>query len=93
MKQGSNSIRAMVFVYRLRGTRCLPQNLLKKLFEHFQDDSFKKMSYFLDFVQNLFASAGFEVIENKYIHKRTVNKKEGVDVPRIFLQGKFKKPV
>jgi methyltransferase-like protein 6 len=36
--------------------------------------------------------AGFEIISNVYIHRRTVNKKEGLDVPRIFVQGKFQKP-
>ncbi|XP_054738661.1 tRNA N(3)-methylcytidine methyltransferase METTL6 [Anastrepha obliqua] len=33
----------------------------------------------------------FEVIENSYVHRRTLNVKEGIDVPRIFLQAKFRK--
>lgn len=40
----------------------------------------------------LFTNGGFEVISNEYVHRRTVNVKEKVDVPRIFVQGKYKKP-
>ncbi|KAH8372144.1 hypothetical protein KR093_010174, partial [Drosophila rubida] len=41
----------------------------------------------------LFTDNGFDVITNNYVHRRTLNVKEGVDVPRIFLQGKFKKRI
>lgn len=41
---------------------------------------------------DLFREAGFEVVTNSYIHRRTVNPKEGIDVPRIFVQAKFRKP-
>jgi methyltransferase-like protein 6 len=37
--------------------------------------------------------AGFEIRSNVYIHRRTINKKEDLDVPRIFVQGKFQKPL
>lgn len=33
----------------------------------------------------------FTILQNHYIHRRTVNVKEDVDVPRIFIQGKFVK--
>ncbi|KAH8290548.1 hypothetical protein KR054_003907, partial [Drosophila jambulina] len=42
-------------------------------------------------VSHLFQTNGFEVMDNAYVHRRTLNLKEGVDVPRIFLQGKFRK--
>ena len=45
-----------------------------------------------DLVETLFHQAGFETLVNDYAHRRTVNKKEGVDVPRIFVQAKFRKP-
>lgn len=41
----------------------------------------------------LFTDAGFEVLMNTYVQRRTVNFKEGIDVPRIFVQGKYKRPV
>lgn len=43
-------------------------------------------------VSKLFCQTGFTVMENSYIHRRTVNPKENIDVPRIFVQGKFLKP-
>lgn len=43
-------------------------------------------------VGDLFREAGFEVVTNSYIHRRTINPKEGIDVPRIFVQAKFRKP-
>ena len=41
----------------------------------------------------LVTEAGFKVTENRYVQKETVNKKEGLCVPRIFIQGRFIKPV
>lgn len=40
----------------------------------------------------LFTSSGFEVLQNNFVSRRTVNKKEGVDVKRWFMQGKYKRP-
>lgn len=42
-------------------------------------------------VSKLFCQTGFTVMVNSYIHRRTVNPKENIDVPRIFVQGKFLK--
>ncbi|XP_063830222.1 tRNA N(3)-methylcytidine methyltransferase METTL6 [Ostrinia nubilalis] len=44
-------------------------------------------------LMNLFREAGFEILMNTYVQRRTVNFKEGIDVPRIFVQGKYRKPV
>jgi len=41
----------------------------------------------------LVTEAGFEIIENRYIRKETVNRKEDLCVPRVFVQGRFVKPV
>ena len=40
----------------------------------------------------LFEEAGFVVTSNDYISRQTVNKKEGLCVPRVFVQAKFTKP-
>lgn len=40
----------------------------------------------------LFTDAGYKVVSNEYVCRETVNKKEGICVPRIFVQGKFRKP-
>lgn len=42
-------------------------------------------------VSSLFESVGFEILTCNYIQRRTINLKERIDVPRIFVQGKFKK--
>lgn len=48
-------------------------------------------SYFFskEFLAGLFESAGFQSIANDYVLRQTVNKKEGLCVPRVFLQSKF----
>ncbi|XP_077521831.1 tRNA N(3)-cytidine methyltransferase METTL6 [Amblyomma americanum] len=43
-------------------------------------------------LEKLFTDAGYEVLSNEYVCRQTVNKKEGICVPRIFVQGKFRKP-
>lgn len=45
-------------------------------------------SYFftIEELKSLFESGGFTEVSNNYIHRRTVNKKELIDVPRIFIQ-------
>lgn len=40
----------------------------------------------------LVKGAGFDVVENRYVQKETVNVKEGVSAPRVFIQGRFIKP-
>uniref|UniRef100_A0A6A7FQ43 Methyltransferase-like protein 6 n=2 Tax=Hirondellea gigas TaxID=1518452 RepID=A0A6A7FQ43_9CRUS len=37
----------------------------------------------------LMSAAGFVCTESRYIHRRTMNIKEGVDAARVFLQAKF----
>lgn len=36
---------------------------------------------------------GFQVVCSDYVERRTINKKEQIDVPRNFVQGKFRKPI
>lgn len=51
-------------------------------------------SYFFtdEFLAKLFVDAGYEEVVNEYVFRETVNKKEGLCVPRVFLQSKFRKP-
>lgn len=42
-------------------------------------------------LQHLFESAGFSCDSCVYVQRKTTNKKEGVDVDRIFVQGRFRK--
>nr|XP_012150176.1 PREDICTED: methyltransferase-like protein 6 [Megachile rotundata] len=43
-------------------------------------------------ISKLFEGVGFKTLSCDYIQRRTVNLKEKIDVPRIFVQGKFEKP-
>lgn len=43
-------------------------------------------------LRNLAESIGFQTICNGYVNRRTINIKENIDAPRIFIQSKFCKP-
>lgn len=66
-----------------------------KISENFYMRQDGTRSYFFSvaLLKHLFVNEGFEVITCSYIESRTVNKKEGVDVPRVFIQAKFRKPL
>lgn len=46
----------------------------------------------LEFLSQLFRVEGYEEVVNEYVHRETVNRKEDLRVPRVFLQSKFQKP-
>lgn len=71
--------------------RFSPANKLSDNF-YVRQDGTRAYYFSKDFVEKLFHQAGFETLVSDYAHRRTVNKKEGVDVPRIFVQAKFRKP-
>lgn len=52
-------------------------------------------SYFfsLDETSTVFGNAGFDIVQNSFIERRTINKKENLNVQRWFLQGKYRKPL
>lgn len=45
----------------------------------------------IEFLAQLFMDTGYEEVVNEYVFRETVNKKEGLCVPRVFLQSKFRK--
>ena len=42
-------------------------------------------------MDEIVSELGFKVEVSEYVERRTINKKEDIDVPRIFLQGKYRK--
>ncbi|XP_065896657.1 tRNA N(3)-methylcytidine methyltransferase METTL6-like [Dysidea avara] len=66
-----------------------------KISENFyvRQDGTRAYYFSEDKLAELFTVAGYQVIENKYIHKETTNIKEGLCVPRIFIQGKYSKSI
>ncbi|XP_054478058.1 tRNA N(3)-methylcytidine methyltransferase METTL6 [Anoplopoma fimbria] len=65
-----------------------------KLGENFYVRQDGTRSYFFskEFLAELFSDAGLQSVSNDYVLRETVNKKEGLCVPRVFLQSKFAKP-
>ncbi|XP_001599343.1 tRNA N(3)-methylcytidine methyltransferase METTL6 [Nasonia vitripennis] len=58
---------------------------------YMRQDGTRSYYFTTEEVQNFFESAGFKTINCTYIQRRTVNLKEKIDVPRIFVQAKFTK--
>lgn len=56
--------------------------------------SLKKILFFFffsEYIKNKILDAGFKVIENNYVSRKTVNIKENISVPRVYIQGKYQK--
>ncbi|CAM5092679.1 unnamed protein product [Eretmochelys imbricata] len=66
-----------------------------KLGENFYVRQDGTRSYFFtdEFLSHLFKAVGYEQVVNEYVLRETVNRKEGLRVPRVFLQSKFRKPL
>ncbi|KAJ8354319.1 hypothetical protein SKAU_G00218860 [Synaphobranchus kaupii] len=65
-----------------------------KLGENFyvRQDGTRSFFFSRELLVELFTGAGFQSLVNEYVMRETVNKKEGLCVPRVFLQSKFSKP-
>uniref|UniRef100_A0A3Q3MW49 tRNA N(3)-cytidine methyltransferase n=1 Tax=Labrus bergylta TaxID=56723 RepID=A0A3Q3MW49_9LABR len=64
-----------------------------KLGENFyvRQDGTRSFFFSKEFLAALFEETGFRCVTNDYVLRETVNKKEGLCVPRVFLQSKFTK--
>ncbi|XP_062848161.1 tRNA N(3)-methylcytidine methyltransferase METTL6 [Trichomycterus rosablanca] len=57
-----------------------------------RQDGTRSFFFSREYLASLFHQAGFQTVVNEYVLRETVNKKEGLCVPRVFLQSKFSKP-
>lgn len=64
-----------------------------KIAENFymRQDGTRSYYFSTEEIEHIFLEEGFETLVNAYAHRRTINAKEGIDVPRIFVQSKFRK--
>lgn len=64
-----------------------------KLGENFyvRQDGTRAYYFSEEHLSQLFLRAGFSVESVGYVTRQTINKKEGLCVPRVFVQGKFRK--
>jgi len=65
----------------------ISENLYKR------QDGTRTYFFSKNYLADLAEKSNFEMRENTVIHRRTVNKKEGVDAARRFVQAKLVKPV
>ncbi|XP_046487123.1 tRNA N(3)-methylcytidine methyltransferase METTL6 [Neodiprion pinetum] len=65
-----------------------------KISENFyvRQDGTRSYYFSIEEVGDIFVSAGFQELSCCYVQRRTINVKENVNVPRIFVQAKFKRP-
>lgn len=85
-----------VLLFRDYGLHDMAQLRFKagnKIDENFymRQDGTRTYFFNLDETAKLFETSGFEIVQNSFISRRTINKKEGIDVKRWFLQGKYKR--
>ncbi|XP_058815699.1 tRNA N(3)-methylcytidine methyltransferase METTL6-like [Topomyia yanbarensis] len=91
MKPGGMVLFRDYGLYDMAQLRFKPGHKIAENF-YMRQDGTRSYYFAEDEVGGLFRKAGFEVVTNSYIYRRTVNPKENIDVPRIFVQGKFRKP-
>lgn len=59
---------------------------------YMRQDGTRSYYFSTEEIAKLFIETGFDIISNTYIHRKTINKKENIDVPRIYVQSKLRKP-
>jgi methyltransferase-like protein 6 len=64
-----------------------------KLQENFyvRQDGTRAYYFSVSKLRETFEAVGFVTVSCEYVHRETVNKKEGLCVPRVFVQGRFMK--
>lgn len=64
-----------------------------KLGENFyvRQDGTRSFFFSEEYLAQLFSSSGYDILVNEYVLRETVNKKEELCVPRVFIQSKFQK--
>ncbi|XP_066584230.1 tRNA N(3)-methylcytidine methyltransferase METTL6 [Prorops nasuta] len=77
-------------LYDMAQIRFKPGHKIDENF-YMRQDGTRTYYFSIEEISNLFESSGFQTLSCVYIQRRTVNKKENIDVPRIFVQAKFKK--
>lgn len=79
-------------LYDMTQLRFKPGNKIADNF-YVRQDLTRTYFFSLDEVKTIFETAGFEILQNNFIARKTINKKENLNVQRWFLQGKYRKPM
>lgn len=78
-------------LYDMAQLRFKPGNKIGENF-YVRQDGTRSYFFSLEEAKKLFETNGFEIEQNNFVQRRTVNKKEDVNVKRWFIQGKYRKP-
>lgn len=70
--------------------RFAPGHKLQESF-YVRQDGTRAYYFSVSKMTEIFQAAGFSTVSCDYIYRETVNKKEGLCVPRVFIQGRFRK--
>lgn len=79
-------------LYDMAQIRFKPGNKISDNF-YVRQDGTRSYYFSVEEIEKLVKAVGLNVISNEYVHRKTINIKENVDKDRVFLQGKFKKPL
>lgn len=77
-------------LYDMAQIRFKPGHKISENF-YMRQDGTRSYYFSINLINHLFESCGFTKIRNDYIYRRTVNLKENVDAPRIYVQSIFSK--
>lgn len=73
-------------LYDMAQLRFKPGHKIEENF-YMRQDGTRSYYFSVNEISDLFGKCGFNVVKNEYIHRRTINAKENIDVPRIFVQS------
>lgn len=79
-------------LYDMAQIRFRPGNKIADNF-YMRQDGTRSYYFSEDEIAELVRASGFEIMSNAYIHRKTINVKENIDKTRIFIQGKYRKPM
>ena len=58
-----------------------------------RNDKTRAYYFTIEEVEQLFGTAGFETIENKYFYRVIENRKKEIAMHRVWIQSRFRKPL
>lgn len=79
-------------LYDMAQLRFKPGHKIDENF-YMRQDGTRSYYFSLVYLENIFKMANFEIVTNTYVHKKTINRKENMCVPRIFVQSKVRRPL
>lgn len=77
-------------LYDMAQIRFKPGHKIDENF-YMRQDGTRSYYFSTELIHKLFSEAMFSIVENIYVHRQTVNKKEDLNVERVFVQATFVK--